>query len=121
MSGGCFNYRNDELCHDIFGWSVSPDYGKRGYDQANFARRLDPLDDIVLSELVFDVFCILHSYDWWQSGDTDEETYRKDVTRFKQKWLQPLSDEYIRLIVDDELNAVRDKLHRAFNTNGGDT
>lgn len=121
MSGGHFDYRNDSLCHDIYGWSISPDYGDRGFGQSNLARRLDPFDDIVMSELIFDVFCLMHSYDWYQSGDTDEETYRKDVTRFKNKWLRPLSDEYIRTIVDDELNVVRGRLYNAFISNGGDT
>ncbi len=119
MSGGHFDYRNDSLCHDIYGWSVSPDYGERGFKQSNLARRLDPLDDFVMSELIFDVFCVLHSYDWWQSGDTGEETYRSDVTRFKNKWLRPLSDEYIHIIVDDELTRLSDKIRRSLTIQGG--
>lgn len=120
MSGGHFDYRNDNLCHDIYGWGISPDYGDRGFEQSKIARRADPLDDIVMSELVFDVFCVLHSYDWYQSGDTCEETYRKDVQRFKDKWLKQIPDEQIREIIDDELNVVRGRLYQAFIRNGGD-
>ena len=121
MSGGHFDYRNDNLCHDIFGWGISPDYGERGFDQSKLARRVDPLDDLVMSELIFDVFCVLHSYDWYQSGDTCEDTYRADVQRFKDKWLsRTLPDDRIREIIDDELNVVRGRLYNAFIRNGGD-
>lgn len=119
MSGGHFDYSNDHLCHDIFGWEVSADYGEAGFKQSKIARRLDPLDDILLSELVFDVFCVLHSYDWWQSGDTGEATYRKDVQRFKDKWLKQLPEERIKEIIDDELNVTRGRLYNAFFPNGG--
>lgn len=69
---------------------------------------------MVISELVFDVFCLLHSYDWYASSDTCEETYRNDVKRFKGKWLAPMKAAWVKEIVDDELNAVKDKLYRAF-------
>lgn len=114
MSGGHFDYQNDNLCHDIFGWGVSPDYGDDGFNQSKIARRLNPLEDLVLSELVFDVFCILHSFDWYKSGDTREETYREDVKRFKDKWLKLLSRKRIKEIADDELEAVRERLYSAF-------
>lgn len=117
MSGGHFDYKNDYLCHEIFGWGVYPDYGDAGFKRSKEARRLDPLDDIVLSELVFDVFCVLHSYDWWRSGDTCEETYRKDVQTFKDKWLKQLREERIKEIIDDELNVVRGRLYNAFYPN----
>ncbi len=119
MSGGHFDYSNDRLCHEIFGWEVSADYGESGFRQSKIARRIDPLDDILLSELVFDVFCVLHSYDWWQSGDTCEDTYRKDVQRFKDKWLKQLPEERIKEIIDDELNLTRGRLYNAFFPNGG--
>lgn len=114
MSGGRFNYRNDYLCNDIFSWSVSADYGDRGFIQSDVARRINPLEDLVMSELVFDVFCILHSYDWYTSGDTDEETYRADVQHFKAKWLKPMRGKRAKEIVDDELEAMREKLYQAF-------
>lgn len=114
MSGGHFNYINDTACHEIFGWSVSADYGEHEAE-SKIARRLDPLEDAIISELVFDVFCILHSYDWYACADTCEDTYREDVRRFKDKWLKPMRGKRAKEIVDDELNAVREKLYRAFS------
>lgn len=119
MSGGRFNYQNDNLCREIFSWEVSANYGDSGFAQSNHARRIDPMDDLIMSELIFDVFCVLHSYDWWQSGDTCEDTYRADVQRFKDKWLTKLSDDRVREIIDDELNVVRGRLYNAFFPNGG--
>ena len=59
MSGGHFNYSNDRCCKEIFGWSFTPDYGDRGISQSEAARKLDPLEDKVISELVWDVFCFM--------------------------------------------------------------
>ena len=114
MSGGHFNYSNDNACRDIFGWCVDCNYGERGFSQSKTARRLNPLEDLVMSELVFDVFCVLHSYDWYASADTCEETYREDVRRFKDKWLKPMRGKPAKEIVDDELEEVRKKLYLAF-------
>ena len=114
MSGGHFSYDNDRACHEIFGWDLSPDYGERGFKQSRDARRLNPLEDLVMSELVFDVFCVLHSYDWYVCGDTCEETYRADVQRFKDKWLKPMRGKPAKEIVDEELEEVRKKLYLAF-------
>ncbi|MBQ5929015.1 MAG: hypothetical protein IIW96_07595 [Oscillibacter sp.] len=67
-----------------------------------------------MSELVFDVFCVLHSYDWYASSDTCVETYRADVQHFKDKWLKSMRGKRAKEIVDDELEEVRKKLYLAF-------
>ena len=115
MSGGHFNYLNDTLCYEIYGWGVDPDYGNEGFKQSEIARDINPLEDFIVSELVFDVLCLLHSYDWYKSGDTDEETYREDVKHFKEKWLKLIPESTIRGIVDERTTNLRDELYRAFN------
>lgn len=115
MSGGHFDYENDRLCENIYGYSVFPNYGEKGFAQSKKARRINPLEDLVISELVFDVFCLLHSYDWYKSGDTCEETYRDDVKRFKKKWLTSLSQSHIKEVVNDEIFRLRDELYKAFD------
>ena len=117
MSGGHFNYSNDTLCREIFDWGVSPDYGEHGFKQSNLAGRINPLKDRIISEIVFDVFCLLHSYDWCESGDTCEETYRKDVKRFKEKWLKPMSEDRAKEIIEDEISNLREELYSAFGIN----
>lgn len=113
MSGGHFNYDNDRACHEIYGWGVSADYGTRGFEQSKIARKLNPLEDLVISELVFDVFCLLHSYDWYASGDTCEETYRDDVRRFKKKWLKSLPQSYVKELVNGEVTRLKDEIFKA--------
>lgn len=117
MSGGHFNYSNDTLCREIFDWEVSPDYGERGFKQSNLAGRINPLKDRIISEIVFDVFCLLHSYDWYESGDTREETYRKDVKRFKEKWLKLMPEDRAKEIIEDEISNLREELYSAFGIN----
>lgn len=120
MSGGRFDYSNDRACREIFGWHIDCDYGEQGFSQSKLARRLNPLEDAVISELVFDVFCVLHSYDWYASGDCCEDTYRADVKRLKDKWLKSMRGKRAKEIVDDELDAVREKLYLAFGVEAQD-
>ena len=82
MSGGKFDYSNDKAAREIFNWGADVDYGMGDSNyQRNVksARKINPLEDKQLSELVFDVFCLLHSFDWYASGDTGGETYFSDV------------------------------------------
>ena len=113
MSGGRFDYSNDRACREIFGWNVDAKYGKHDAE-SRFARRSNPLEDAVISEIAYDLFCVLHSYDWYACGDTCEDTYRADVQRFKDKWLKAMRGKRAKEIVDDELEEVRKKLYLAF-------
>lgn len=112
MSGGHWNYRNDYIADEIF--NIYPDYGKRGFEKSALARKYNPLEDKQLSELAWDLFCVLHSYDWYACGDTCEETYRKDVDYFKKKWLKPQTEEYVRREIDETLKEAKEELYKMF-------
>ena len=64
MSGQWHDEELNELFHDLFGdgWDKDSDFGPRGGGLAE-------------------------SLDFWLSGDTIEDEYREEVTRFKAKWL----------------------------------
>ena len=116
MSGGRFNHENDTLCRDLFQWHVSPEYNM-GEDpdykaSVKAARRVNPMRDKVISEMLYDMFCLLHSFDWAESGDTDEETYRKDVLYFKRKWLKSKPDDLIKAQIDAGINELREELYQ---------
>lgn len=115
MSGGHFNYANDNLCEELFGWNMRADYGDNGFSQSTKARRINPLEDAELSELVYDVFCLLHSYDWYVSGDTCPETYREDIKRFKQKWLKTTASQRCKRQIDLQLAECKNELYRIFD------
>ena len=66
-----------------------------------------------MSELVWDVFCVLHSFDWYKSADTCEEGYREDVERFKKKWLKGISEDRVKEMISRELETARSELEKA--------
>ena len=100
MSGGRWNYNQCNLGYDMFpGCDVCYGLGDdekskyRNYTESvKLARKLNPMEDRQLSELVFDVLCLIYSADWYKSGDTCEDIYREDVKFFKEKWLKVNSD-----------------------------
>ena len=78
------------------------------------ARKLDPMEDKQLSELVFDVLCLVYSADWYKSGDTGEDTYLADVKYFKQKWLKQKPDNIVKSEIDKAIEEVKDELYKSF-------
>lgn len=113
MSGGHWDYKNDDVCYELFNWDVSPTYGIGSKEQKRYAktaREIDPMEDIELSDLVYDVFCLIHSADWYKSGDNSEETYRNDVEAFKQKWFKNERSDRLKEYVDAAVEELRDKL-----------
>lgn len=113
MSGGFWQYDNDMLAQGIFGWDMQPDYGDDGFSQSTKAWKINPLEDNLMSELVWDVFCVLHSFDWYRSGDTCEEGYREDVETFKSKWLKGISEDRVKEMISRELETARAELEKA--------
>ena len=114
MSGGYWNYENDRAARAIFGLDMNVDYGKVGFKQSKNARRENPLGDKMVSELVWDVFCLLHSYDWYMEGDTGEETYMEDLKRFKTKWLGVPLEEMVFREIDKALTEAKEDLIKIF-------
>lgn len=109
MSGGRFNYEQERLGYELFDW-MSVTYGEKGFSQAPNARKLNPLKDKQLSELCWDLLCVIHSYDWFVSGDTGEETYREDVKRFKKKWLKPSPEKLAKAEIEKAVEELRQEL-----------
>ena len=88
MSGGHFDYINDSLCDTITGAYPQLDMnGEEQHEMAKAVRILNKLEDRDISEITYDVFCLLHSFDWYRSGDTGRSDYEADVKAFKEKWL----------------------------------
>ena len=99
MSGGHFDYIDSRCKDEIFGWT---------YD-----RPRNVFEDREISELIFDVFNLIHDYDWYISGDTCKETYLKAKANFKKKWLKN-SGVRVRRIVDDAINEIREELYETY-------
>lgn len=98
MSGGYWNYEDNDAKNAIFRYA---------------SKQWNALEDREVSELVWDVFELLHYYDWYISGDTCEETYLKHKAAFKEKWLK---DKRVRVkrIVDNAVEELRTELYKTF-------
>lgn len=109
MSGGYFNYLNDDAARTIFGYGPAITYGLENLQgESKQAANDNPLEDHEISELVYDVFCLLHSYDWYKESDTSYETYQKDVKFFKDKWLRSDPSERMDRLTAQAIERIKD-------------
>lgn len=69
--------------------------GSMGYICFRMEEYSADLCDLELEDLAKDLAEVYHDAEWWHSGDICEETYRKTVAKFKQKWFG--SDRELRL------------------------
>lgn len=99
MSGGRFDYIDSRLKSEIFGWTDKP---------------RNVFEDREISQLVWDVLDLLHEYDWYVSGDNDEETYLKTKAEFKKKWLGNARKDTIKRIINESLDELREELEKTF-------
>lgn len=122
MSGGRWNYNQCNLGYDMFpGCDVCYGLGDdekskyRNYTESvKLARKLNPMEDRQLSELVFDVLCLIYSADWYKSGDTCEDIYREDVKFFKEKWLNVKPDDSVKSEIDKSIQELKEELYVSF-------
>ena len=98
MSGGHFNYKDNSLKYEMFGWEDRPS---------------NVLEDRELSELTWDLLEVIHEYDWYKSGDTCKKTYLKAKDKFKKKWLSNRGIN-VRRIVDEAVNDLKVELYETF-------
>lgn len=116
MSGGRFNYMDRTICTEIF--DEYADYDLEGLkdlkDARKRVRRKNVFEDVEISELIFDVFCLIHSYDWYASGDTGEDTYRKDVEYFKKKWFGKTAMQRAEKVTKDAIEEFAEDIRKIF-------
>jgi len=89
MSGGSYNYIGSTLEMECAG---------RMYDAE-------------MNDLIVDLCKVLHDLEWWQSCDSSEETYRKTVAKFKEKWFQGSRKERLKGYIDEQLGMTRQLLY----------
>lgn len=99
MSGGYFNYMDSQLKSEVFGWSN---------------QWWNVFEDQEISELVWDIFDLMHDFDWYKKGDTDKETYLRAKADFKKKWMDNRGVR-VRRIVDEALQQTKNELYETFN------
>lgn len=92
MSGGTFDYIDSRLKNEIFGYS----------GEFNNA-----LEDLEISKLVWDVLDLLHNFDWYKAGDTDEDSYKEAMKKFKEKWFVRPRAARLHEYIDEVFNKSR--------------
>lgn len=109
MSGGFWNYKEKDLKNEIFG------YGSLEKRKDGSLKIPDVLEDKELSELTYDLLELLDVFDYYTSGDTDEEYYLEKKKVFKEKWLKDNSAERTKKIVDESVEDLKEELYRTFD------
>ena len=99
MSGGHFDYTDSQAKSEIFGWTDKP---------------TNVFEDREISELIFDVFDLIHDYDWYVSGDTCEATWLQAKRAFKAKWLHSQPEERTKATIDSVIDDARQELYKTF-------
>ena len=73
MSGGLFERTNEILANEIFGWNHTIK---------------DPFEDEEISELIYDIFKLIRTFDYYKCADCTEKDYLEEKDKFKNKWLE---------------------------------
>ena len=68
--------------------------------------------DLELNDLINDLIPLLKSVEWWQSGDTSEEDYRKDIDAFKKKWFETPRRERLKKLIDNRIDETKKELYQ---------
>ena len=96
MSGGSFSY----TC-----WRVQEEY------EGN-------MRDFELNEMIKDLVDVLHDLEWWVFGDYGEDSYRKTVRKFKDKWFNTPSEERVERIINQKCAELKKELEKCFLSRG---
>lgn len=87
MSGGVFDYAGNYIGNRVFFYPISVHYNNLDKPEyCRVARDQNPMEDRDISELLFDIACLIHSCEWYKSGDICEDDYREHLAKFKSKW-----------------------------------
>lgn len=108
MSGGRFNYMDSSLMDEIFGYSSKP---------------RDVFEDMEISQLVWDVLELVHSFDLYASDDTGEDDWLKAKAKFRKKWFETARKDRLKKIIDEKVEETRMELYKTIGVKvdtGGD-
>lgn len=112
MSRGNWNYINETLAMEMF----SPTDNDWGSDiDVNAFPKGDPLEDIELSSILYDMFKVMYIYDSYVSGDCGKGSYNKIKKQFKDKWLNTKNlENTLYELIDFKTSKMRGMLHEVF-------
>lgn len=68
--------------------------------------------DAELDDLMKDIAKLAHDVEWYDSGDTCEDTYRKSVAKFKKKWFGSDRNTRLKGYIDTKLDETKQELYQ---------
>lgn len=102
MSRGYWDYKNQNLQDEIFGWGA----------EANHVPNI--FEDREISEIIFDMFQLLYAFDSYKCADWGEDDWIRQKNYFKNKWFGKTEDERVRKIVESALSEAKDEIFKTF-------
>ena len=104
MSGGYWEYKNDYLQSEMFNYCYADDIP-------------NVFEDRELSEFIYDALDLIHDFDLYKSGDSSEESWLKNKTKFKSKWLgkdTKSRKERTKRIIDKTILDAKQELYKTY-------
>lgn len=87
--------------------------GARNYICYQMESELDGrMYDPEINDLVHDIIKLAHSVEWAESDDTSIEDYKKDVSKFKQKWFKESRNDRLKKYIDESIEETRSNLYQ---------
>ena len=98
MSGGYFNYTDSQFKTELFGWTDKP---------------VNVLEDRELSDMTWDLLNLIHTFDYYKSGDCGKEKYLNEKKAFKNKWFSNRGVR-IRNVIDSAIDDLKEELYETY-------
>ena len=84
--------------------------GQYDYVFCKVREAADYTQDKEIQALINDLADLLHDEEWYMSGDTGREDYRKSLKEFKKKWLHQSSNKNLKKYVIEALNQMKEEI-----------
>lgn len=109
MSRGYWDYRDESLRDEIFGYSdISREKILGAEDKV-----CNTFEDKEISELIHDVFAIMYARDSELCGDWSHASYLEVITQFKNKWFTN-DDERTKYFIDKAVSELKEDLYKTY-------
>lgn len=87
--------------------------GSHGYVYSSIDYELvGNMKDREMDDLMKDIVKVAHDIEWWDSSDISEDTYRKTVREFKEKWFGSNREERLKGYVDDAISDAKKEMYK---------
>lgn len=91
-------YTDSQFKSELFGWTDKP---------------VNVLEDRELSDMTWDLLNLIHTFDYYKSGDCSKEKYLTEKKSFKNKWFSNRGVR-IRSVIDTAIEEIKEELYETY-------